>query len=172
MIRLSLPTEPFWLELEPGARLLVRPPSSAIHDAARFRAERMVRETIDREREIRAAGGEVIGLPDLTDEDMRAGWAHFLYACALAQMAIVDWEGIGTAEGDDKAPITPDTIRTLISIPGTVSIFLTRYLAPLAQVAAEGNASGSAPNGSGAADPDIAQAAAPKARRARAAKRG
>ena len=40
MIRLNLPTEPYWLDLPLGVRLLVRPLDTAVYEACRYRAVR------------------------------------------------------------------------------------------------------------------------------------
>ncbi|CAA7619678.1 hypothetical protein MTBSS4_250048 [Magnetospirillum sp. SS-4] len=41
MIRLSLPKEPYWLDLTHGVRVFVRPLTTAVYEAARSRGWRM-----------------------------------------------------------------------------------------------------------------------------------
>lgn len=76
MLRLSLKSEPDWVEVWPGVELLVRPITSAIIAAAKA------------DPEFRDAT-EVDGLEPFK--------VHFNRAVAMA--SVIDWRGVGEADG-------------------------------------------------------------------------
>ena len=160
MIHLSLPKELYWLDLPLGVRVKVRPASTATAGAARAQAARRVEALRKDIADRKAAGVPLDGLPDLDDPDVVAGYSQLLVAQCYARAAIVEWEGVLEAASDTPAPATPEKIDDLMRMDVIAQAFLGRYLDPLNQVAAEGNASRPAPNGTSAAAPDTAPSAA------------
>ena len=159
MIRLNLPTEPYWLELGYGVRVKVRPPSTAIAAAVRAAAARRVDALRQDLAERKRSGVPLDGLPDLDDPDVREGHLQLVTAQSYARAAIVDWEGVLAAEGDAPAAVTPQAVDDLMRIYALAVAFVSLYLQPIDVLAAEGNASRPAPNGTSAAAPDTASSA-------------
>ena len=139
MIRLNLPTEPYWLDLPLGVRLQVRPLDTAVYEACRYRAARDAKRIIEERKE---SGNDAP-----VDEDDADGLATFLVTAALARAAIIGWEGVEDAEGDGIAPVNDTTVADLMRIPLIASDFRHRILEPYEQLVSEGNASGPLPDG-------------------------
>jgi hypothetical protein len=167
MIRLNLPTEPYWLDLPLDVRLHVRPLDTAVYEACRYRAAREAKRRIEERKDSEAIAS--------IDEDDADGLATFLVTAALAKAAIIEWEGVETADGSDIAPVTETTVSDLMRIPLIASEFRRRILEPYEHLVSEGNASGPSPDGALAEAPIIAPNAkrkgcpAPKAKRGRTA---
>jgi hypothetical protein len=87
MLKLSIEREPFWLDIQPGVRIRFRPIGVAAILAARSAAAEVLR-----------AGGD--------DADVKAGLS---FTASLARSGIVEWEGIGDADGKPVDP-TPENI--------------------------------------------------------------
>ena len=143
MIRLDLSTEPKWLDLGRGVRVKVQPPLSAI--AAQVWQEM----------------AEAGAFED--DADIDAG---VLEAKAWARRVIVDWEGVGDAEGEALEKPAPALIDALMDVPWVYLAFRALYLAPLHALESEKNVSSPLPNGSSAGAADIANPATGRARNA------
>lgn len=163
MIRLGLPKKPRWLALGDGVRVKVRPLTTAVYEAARASGRRKATALAVEQGLIEAAGGTIADLPDSRDRDGLTGLSQMLFAQALAVAAVLEWEGVGDAEGKPAAP-TADNVETMIrDFPGITDEFLVAYTAPLAAAVAEGNGSGAAPSGTSTAAPSIADRAEPTA---------
>jgi len=80
-------------------------------------------------------------------------------ATASGQLAILAWEGVLPAEGEEPLPVTPEAVAQLMAIPELAQAFSRQYFAPLKRLIAEGESSGAAPAGTLGAAPDIATAA-------------
>jgi hypothetical protein len=130
MLRLDIPAEPFWIDAPYGVRLHVRPLTTALNHAAMARAARRLRA-------LREVSPED---PRLTDPDVAAGALREEATVALGEILILAWEGVGAAEGDAAAPVTPENIRKLLAVPEIEQAFDRGLVAPLARVTAEGNA--------------------------------
>jgi hypothetical protein len=116
MIRLNLKREPEWIELVAGVRVLVRPLRSVILAEA-------------------AAAPRLRELPADVDRDVR-----FAILCSeIAQLTIVEWEGVGDAEGKPVDP-SPEGIAALMDLPMIAQAFSARYVTPGLLVSAEKNA--------------------------------
>lgn len=152
LLSLDLPVEPYWLTLPRGVRVRVRPLDTAAYKAAEARSLRKVRELVAHIAAVREAGGDVAGLPDIADEDVRAGLAEAYYIAALAEIGIVAWEGVPVA-------LSRDAVAQLMRQADLAAAFLAAYLAPVAAASAEGN--GSAAGSAGTSEPggDIARGA-------------
>ena len=137
--------EPVWLDLAEGVRLKVRPITTPAYAMIQAQAEKV----FDDWAEHRA---EAEGL-DPADPSVRRGLMRSLMIKGLALYAIVEWTGI-------DADVSDETIAGFIDEnPLLAALFYHRYLAPLEERAAEGNASGPAPHGTSAAGRDIAKPA-------------
>ncbi|CUW39673.1 conserved protein of unknown function [Magnetospirillum sp. XM-1] len=158
MIRLSIPKEPYWLDLPHGVRVFVRPLTTAVYEAARSRSWRMAREIAEEHADIRSAGGDVTGLPDLSDNDAVTGLSQLLFAQALARSAITRWEGVLGAD-DLPADVTEQAVADLMLIPRMAEAFVVSYTDTHEAVLAEGNASRPAPNGTSGAGRNTAEGA-------------
>ena len=102
---------------------------------------------------VKAAGGTIEDLPDTDDRDGLAGLSQMFFAQALAAHAVIEWEGVGDADGN-AAAVTRENVETMIrDFPGIADDFLVRYTSPLAAAYAEGNGSGAAPSGTSEAAP-------------------
>ncbi|MDP1669698.1 hypothetical protein [Phaeovulum sp.] len=135
MLRLNLSREPEWLELAPGLRLLLAPMSTALMMAAR-------------------ADPAVQDLPEDANNDQRG----MVFARALARRALLDWEGVGDADGN-PIPVTPEGIDALLDIFPVFDAFQSDYVGKGLLLGAEGNASSPLPSGPSAGARTIAQPA-------------
>jgi hypothetical protein len=124
MLTLDLTNAPYWCELVPGVRLKLRPLTTALMVAAR----------------------SDIAISDLP-KDAKTEEAALAMAKALARSAILDWEGIGDAEGN-VITVTPDAIDALLDIWPIFEAFQSLYVAKGLLLDAEKNASSPLPSGS------------------------
>ena len=123
MITLDLTNTPRWLDLLPGVRLQLRPLTTAL----------MV-----------SAGGDaaIQALPPEAGPEELA----MIMAKAVARRAVLDWEGVGDAEGN-PVPVTPEGIDALLDIWPAFEAFQTLYVAKALLLDAEKNASSPLPTG-------------------------
>jgi hypothetical protein len=123
MIRLDLAREPRWLDLGHGVRLHVGPLTTSLMAAAR-------------------SDPAVTGLLDgASNETMAVAMAK-----ALARLVVLDWEGVGDADGN-PVPVTPEGIDALLDILPLFEAFQLRYVSKGLLLEQEKN--GSAPSASG-----------------------
>jgi len=115
MIRLELKREPYWLELGHGVNIYVRPATTALVMAARVKAIKSAQETDD------------------------AGTRSATLIKELAQLAIIQWEGVGDDEGNIAA-ITPEAISALMDLWPIADAFERLYLGPTLLLEQEKNA--------------------------------
>ena len=123
MIRLQLSPDPQWLDLGHGVRLQLLPLTTA----------RMVATRSD---------PAVQALDADASNDSRAA----VFAAALARRAVVDWEGVGNADGN-VLEITPDGIDALLSLWPIFEAFNLHYVSPGMLLDAEKNGSAPSPTG-------------------------
>jgi hypothetical protein len=141
MIRLGN-REPVWLDLADGARLKVRPITTPAYAMIQAQAEKVYEDWAQHR-------SETEGL-DPEDPSVRRGLMRALMIKGLALYAVIEWKGVDAEIGDE-------TIAAFVDEhPLLAALFYHRYLAPLEDRAAEGNASGPAPHGTSAAGPDTA----------------
>jgi hypothetical protein len=143
MLRLNLAREASWLDLALGVRVKVEPLTTAIMVAAR---------TDPRVRNLPA------GTPD---EAMAVAFAK-----AIAARAIVDWEGVGDADGA-PIPVSPEAIDALLDLWPIFEKFQTAYVAKGLELEAEKNVSAPSLTGSSAGAKATAKPAKAIARTAR-----
>ncbi len=143
MLKLDLSNEPAWLDLGHGVRVHLRPLTTALMVAARN-------------------DPAVQGLSeDATDEE-----SALAFAKALAKVAILDWEGVGDAEGN-PIPVSPEAIDALLDLWPLFEMFQTGYVAKGLILEQEKNASSPLPTGSSAGATDTARPARASAKTAR-----
>jgi hypothetical protein len=139
MLTLDLTNAPFWCDLVPGVRVNLRPLTTALMVAAR-------------------SDPAIADLP----KEARTEEAALAMAKSLARKAILDWEGVGDAEGAPLV-VSPEAIDALLDIWPIFEAFQTVYVAKGLLLDAEKNASSPAPSGSSAGATATAQPAEPSA---------
>ena len=142
MIRLQLSPEPQWLDLGHGVRLQLLPLTTALMVATR-------------------SDPEVQALDSDASNDSRAA----VFAGALARRAVIDWEGVGDADGN-VLEITPDGIDALLSLWPIFEAFNLHYVSPGMLLDAEKNGSAPLLTGTSAGATAIARPAKRNARTA------
>jgi hypothetical protein len=123
MLTLDLSNAPQWCDLIPGVRLRLRPLTTAPMVSAR-------------------------GDPAIADlpEGAATEEAALSMAKALARRAILEWEGIGDADGTPIEP-SPEAIDALLDLWPAFEAFQTLYVAKALLLDAEKNASSPLPTG-------------------------
>ena len=145
MIRIQLFPEPQWFELGHGVRLQLLPLTTALMVATR-------------------SDPAVQALAADASNDTRAA----IFAAALARRAIVNWEGVGDADGAVIA-VTPEGINALLSLWPIFEAFNLLYVSRGMLLDAEKNGSAPSPTGTSAGATVTAR---PVKRSARTAPRG
>ena len=136
MIRLNLSREPIWLDLGHDVRVRVAPLTTSLMAAAR-------------------SDPAVAALPEGASNETIA----VTMAKALARLVVLEWEGVGDAEGN-PVPVTPEGIDALLDILPIFEAFQLRYVSKGLLLESEKNASAPLPNGISAGAPSIADPAA------------
>lgn len=115
MLRLNLSSEPTWLDLGHGVRLLVEPLSTAVMMAARS------------DPAVIAVAGDTADFEEAIEpgHDNRIA---VIVAKAVARIVVKDWEGIGDADGQPIKP-TPSGIDALLELWPIFEAFQTKYIA-------------------------------------------
>ncbi len=123
MLTLDLTNAPQWCDLIPGVRVRLRPLTTALMVSAR-------------------------GDPAIADlpEGAATEEAALAMAKALARRAIIEWEGIGDADGSPIDP-SPEAIDALLDIWPAFEAFQTLYVAKALLLDAEKNGSAPLPTG-------------------------
>lgn len=123
MLTLDLSNAPQWCDLIPGVRIRLRPLTTALMVSAR-------------------------GDPAIADlpEGAATEEAALAMAKALARRAIIEWEGIGDADGTPIEP-SPEAIDALLDLWPVFEAFQTLYVAKALLLDAEKNASAPLPTG-------------------------
>ena len=143
MITLDLTNAPRWLDLLPGVRLKLRPLTTALMVSAR-------------------ADPAVEALPpEATTEELALGMAK-----AVARLAVLDWEGVGDAEGNPVS-VSPEGTDALLEIWPAFEAFQAAYVAKGLLLEQEKNASSPSPSGPTAGAKATARPARKPARTAR-----
>ena len=143
MIRINLSPEPQWLDFGHGVRLKLLPLTTALMVATR-------------------SDPAVQDLDADASNDTRAA----VFATALARRAVVDWEGVGDAEGNEL-PATPEGIDALLSLWPIFEAFNLHYVSRGMLLDAEKNGSAPSPTGTSAGATATARPVKRSARTAR-----
>ncbi len=126
MIRLNLTATPQWLDVAPGLRLLVGPLTTAMMVSARA---------------------------DASIESMQEGASPeelaLAMAKAIARRVILEWEGVGDAEGK-PVDVSPEGIDALMEIWPIFEAFQIGYVGKGLILDAEKNGSAPSPTGTSA----------------------
>ena len=122
MLRLNLSTEPRWLDLGHGVRLLVEPLTTAIMLAARS------------DPAIVAAAVEADSDAAHSNDDLAR-----IVAKAVARIVVKDWDGVGDENGKPLS-LTPEGIDALLELWPIFEAFQTNYIAGALILDAEKNA--------------------------------
>jgi hypothetical protein len=146
MLRLNLASEPEWLDLGHGVRVRVLPCTSGVMAAARG-----------------APAVEALVAAGASEAELALALAK-----AIAGIAILDWEGVGDADGR-PVPVTPEAASALIDLWPLFEAFQARYVATGLLLDAEKNASAPSPTGTSAGATATARPVRRRARTARAA---
>lgn len=131
------PAEPYWLPEAAGVRLKVKP----------WRPAAMIL-------------GRRAAVAVLKDGKTQAD-ADEAFTIAVAQWAVVEWEGVGDEEGSPVAPFAEGIAALFVEAWGVFDAFDAAYVTPALLASAEKNVSSPAPGGGSAG----AKATAPPARR-------
>jgi hypothetical protein len=161
MLRLNLQKEPYWMELPSGVRVRVRPLSTAIMNAAQSLVIKQIKEMQEDESVLK---------PNLDVDSIRFGLSEALLVKALAQAAIIEWEGVMQPEGDAVAKVTQQSVAELMDIWFIGQEFWKQYTTSYFVLEVEGNASRPGVNGTTAAGLPTVPAASRKNSRAVKAK--
>jgi hypothetical protein len=143
MLRLNLAREAVWLDLALDVRVKVEPLTTAIMVAART------------DPTVRAIA------PGTPDDSIAV-----IFAKAIATRAIVDWEGVGDADGA-AIPVSPEAIDALLDLWPIFEKFQTAYVAKGLELEAEKNVSPPLLTGSSVGAKDTARPVKGAARTAR-----
>ena len=135
MIRLDLSREPRWLDLGHGVRLRVGPLTTSLMAAAR-------------------SDPTVTSLPEGASNETIA----VAMAKVLARLVVLEWEGVGDAEGN-PVHVTPEGIDALLDILPIFEAFQLRYVSKGLLLEAEKNGSAPSANGISAGATSIADPA-------------
>ncbi|MDO5757302.1 MAG: hypothetical protein Q4P24_07275 [Rhodobacterales bacterium] len=122
MIRLNLSTDPRWIDLLPGVRLLASPVTTAVMASARSDASL-----------------------DELDADAPKEVLAVAMAKAVARRVVTDWDGVGDDAGE-PVEVTPDGIDALLDIWPVFEAFQEQVLGPHLMLDAEKNVSAPSPN--------------------------
>lgn len=123
MLTLDLSNEPRWHDLALGVRVQLRPLTTALMVATR-------------------SDPDVAAVPEATSDEERA----LIFAKALARRAVLDWEGVGDAEGNVIDP-GPQAIDALLDIWPIFEAFQLVYVSKGLLLEQEKNGSAPSPNG-------------------------
>lgn len=153
MLKLNLQKEPYWLDLTSKVRVRVKPLTNALMSAAQ---NSVIREANRLH--------EANNLPK--DESIKLGLSESLLIKALARNAILEWEGVLTADGTKTAQVTSENINELMDIWFIAQDFWKKYMQPLGLLEQEGKSSELSPSGTLVVAQNIAEVAVNKNYRA------
>lgn len=123
MLTLDLSNEPRWHDLAPGVRVQLRPLTTALMVTTR-------------------SDPEVEAVPDGISDEERA----LVFAKALARRAVLDWDGVGDADGNVIDP-NPEAIDALLDIWPIFEAFQLVYVSKGLLLEQEKNVSAPSPTG-------------------------
>lgn len=156
MLRLSLPKEPYWIDLAAGVRVKVRPCTSAVFYQARAFMNQKLQKLGDTYRSAKDTGMDTTDLPNLEDSTIRESIAEHYLIIGLARAGIIHWEGILEADCDEPAPVTDPKIDELFGAYWVIAeTFRQQYTGLKELLEAEKNVCGPVSNGTSQAGPII-----------------
>lgn len=174
MLKLSLPKEPYWIDVGLDVRMKVRPCTSAVFYQARAFMNQKLQTLGDAYRAEQEMGLQSLELPDLEDRNIREAMAEQYLTMGLARAGIMEWEGIMEADSDGLAPVTEQKIEELFGAYWVIAeTFRQHYTGMRELLEAEKNARGLVSGGTAETGHNTAAtvpnrtALAPKARKAK-----
>ncbi len=138
-ITLGKPSEGGWMPLYNDAALRVRPATTALVQMAHARADALIAELTEAGVAITKAGGQIVNLPDLGEEDTGEGMRRTLFIVSLAELGATDWRNILDASGE-PLPFDAGRLAELFTDPLVSGRFVERYLAGVYSEIEAGNA--------------------------------
>jgi len=148
MLKLNLRKKDYWITLPGQVKVKVKPISTALMSAAQMMALDAYRVQLE--------SGE---LNDVSDT-LRKGLSESMLIKSLAQISIIEWEGVLQADSDDPAPVNDHTVSQLMDIWLIAQDFLKQYVVQFKLLVTEGNVSAPAATGTSAAEALTASSAA------------
>lgn len=146
MIRLKINKEPYWLELDYGVKVKVKPCTSAVFYEAKAYMNSKLAELAKVYKVNKEAG--VTNELDIENPVKREALADKYLLIGLGIAGILEWTGVLEAEEDKAAPLTEAKIDELFSNFWAVAEnFRHQYCGLQEILAAEKNASTPEPNG-------------------------
>ena len=139
MLTLDLTNTPRWHDLAPGVRVQLRPLTTALMVATR-------------------SDPTVEAVPEDASDEERA----VAFGKALARRAVLDWEGVGDADGHPIEP-SPEAIDALLDVWPIFEAFQLSYVSKGLLLEQEKNASAPSPSGPSAGATDTAKSALTRA---------
>jgi hypothetical protein len=150
MLRITFQTEPSWLDLPLGVRLLLRPPGTAVilaagaglaasaaNSAAASSAADPVTVPATGAETTPEIGPDAASPPHLTTA-VSADGGRLAFTSAVARAAILDWTGVADAAGE-ALPVSARAIDALMEVWPVFAAFERLYVQPALLVVAEGN---------------------------------
>ena len=128
-----------WLTLYNDAALLMKRPTTFMVQMAQARADALLTELQDAGTAVTKAGGDIVNIPELADEDAQDGFRRALFIVSLAEIGAEDWRNILNANGE-PIPFDAGRLAELFTDPLVSGNFLGRYLAGALQEIDAGNA--------------------------------
>ena len=158
-MRLTLDSAPRWLDLPHGVRVKVRPLTTAVEQAARTEVEHRLKPLRQAAEDAAKAGQPLDPTgPNGANAAWMVGMHVQMLVEALARYGIDAWEGL-TGDDGEPLPLTPGAFAAFAAHRDLSEGFYAAYRNPVAELAAEGNGSGSTSAGGGATEPNTAAAA-------------
>ena len=138
-LTLGKPREGGWLPLHHGAALHMEPATTAMVQLAQARADALLADLKEAGEAVTKAGGHIVDVPDLAEDDVCEGVRRALFIVSLAELGATDWRNVLDADGN---PLAFD--RTLLAMlftdPLVSQSFVPRYLAGVFAEIEAGNA--------------------------------
>lgn len=135
-IRLVSNREPRWIEIGSGAAVLCEAPTTFRVFAARGKADAIVTELKEAGTVVTQMGGEIVGVPDLSDAEHEASVREAAFIIALGELVITDWRNVLSADGTVLG-FDATMIADLLSDQAIALEFRSGYLKPLYEVVDE-----------------------------------
>jgi hypothetical protein len=145
MLRLNLASEPEWLDLGHGVRVRVLPCTSGVMAAARG-----------------SSAVEALVAAGASEAELALALAR-----AMAGIVLLDWEGVGDADGRPIL-VSPEAASALMDVWPLFEAFQARYVAKGLLLDQEKNVSAPSPSGTSVGATATAKPARRRARTARA----
>lgn len=158
MLKLNLQKEPYWINLPAGVKVLVRPLTSAIMNAAQ---SSVIKEITSMRKKLEESNDQtpLFDLPNLDDEQIRFGLSESLLVREIGKLAVIEWQGVMQPDSEIPAEVNEKTISELLDIWFVAQAFWKKYTDKLEELVFEGNASRLAQNGTSLAGQVIAKRA-------------